>query len=209
NERMRKKLDAPGSKGRLFNVYKRLVNNYVSVGDLSAADAQLRKSQALLNESRSWPNYEHFRSSWEGNVEETKARILEARGRYSEAEAAYHKAGILIRDALEKSANRPSALPRAVWELGLDYMLANEGRTKDAQGRLAETEVDIRRALLNRLTTAGKYNQDTARITLHLAYCLSEQARIADAEHLARAAVEIYQTIGFSDDAQAYIMSLN
>jgi hypothetical protein len=38
---------------------------------------------------------------------------------------------------------------------------------------------------------------------------LSEQARFADAEHLARAAVEIYQTIGFRDDAQPYVMSLN
>jgi tetratricopeptide (TPR) repeat protein len=36
NERMRKKLDAPGSKGHLFNIYKRLVINYIYAGDLSA-----------------------------------------------------------------------------------------------------------------------------------------------------------------------------
>jgi CHAT domain-containing protein len=209
NERMRKKLDAPGSKGFLFNIYRRLVINYVNVGDLRAADAQLRKSQALMNEARRWPNYEHFGLGWEGNLEDTKARILEARGRYSEAEAAYHKAGILIREALEKWSNRPTAQPRAVWELGLDFMLANEGRTKARQGRLAEAEVDIRRALLNRLTAAGKYNQDTAQIILYLAHLMSEQARFAEAEHLSRAAVEIYQTISFRDDAQPYVIALN
>jgi CHAT domain-containing protein len=69
--------------------------------------------------------------------------------------------------------------------------------------------LDTRRALLSRLKAVGKYNQDTAQFILLFANLLVEQARFADAEKLARTAVEIYQALGFPDDAQAMVAANN
>jgi hypothetical protein len=81
--------------------------------------------------------------------------------------------------------------------------------TKQAQGRLAEAEVDIRGALLNRLKTVGKYHPTTARISRASATLLSLEGRHAEAERTARSAVEIYQELGYRDDLDSLAQSLN
>ena len=85
-KQMATKLNAPGSKGRMFNVYTRLTANSIFLGDLAAAEGYARRGQELLAESRNWPNVGDARSSYESNVESTKGRIAEARGRYRDAE---------------------------------------------------------------------------------------------------------------------------
>ena len=78
----------------------------------------------------------------------------------------------------------PSAPPREQFEQIIDYLTAFEGRAKYKQGRLAEAEIDIRRALLSRLKANGKYNADTAQIVMIFAQLMNEQARWSDAEKL-------------------------
>ncbi|RYG86887.1 MAG: tetratricopeptide repeat protein, partial [Alphaproteobacteria bacterium] len=81
------------------------------------------------------------------------------------------------------------------------YAVLNQARMKAQQGRLAEAEVDARRALLSRLKDVGKYNPVTINFMRGFAGILIEEGRYEDAEKLARVAIEINRTIGVADDA--------
>jgi CHAT domain-containing protein len=88
-------------------------------------------------------------------------------------------------------------------------MTLAEGRSKLRQGRLAEGEIDIRRALLNRLKYVGKYHADVAQMLFVLAEVMDEQGRHGDSEDLARRSFEIYRSIGYRADGQFYVAALN
>ena len=197
-----KKVEEQGrGKGLLFGINFRIVASYLTLGDVKQAEIHLNKNQALLNESKSWQNVDMFRSSWESNVEYGRARVLQARGNYRDAELAFRKAQTLQRDAIAKSPKWPSRPAADTMEAAVDFMLNYEGQTKARQGRLNEAEADIRRALLSRLKTVGKYHPDTAQITSSLASLLAEQTRFAEAEQLARTSVEIYQALGAPEES--------
>ena len=78
----------------------------------------------------------------------------------------------------------------------IDTTVLSQARMKARQGRLAEAEVDARRALLSRLKDTGKYNPATPRFVMGLAGILVEQGRYDEAEQLARVALEINRTVG-------------
>ncbi len=198
----------PAKKGRLFSWYRWGVVLNLWLGDLPQAEMNLNRMQALAEQSRIWPNVDQYRSSWAADIEDSKARLYEAHGQLRQAETAYHRAQELRRDALAKSASWPNPPTRGVFQLGIDWLLAFEGRTKVRQGRLAEGEADIRRALLNRLRVNGKFNPDTAQMIIQLASVLIEQARYAESEQLARTAVEIYQVLGYREDSQSFVDAL-
>jgi CHAT domain-containing protein len=205
----RKIEEARAGKGLLFGNNSRIVNSYLTLGDLRQAEIYVNKNVALLAESKSWPNVDMFRSSWEASVENGRARLLNARGNYREAELAFRKSQILLRDSLAKAPNWPNRPPADSIESAIDFALNYEGQAKARQGRLKEAEADIRRAMLSRLKTVGKYHPDTAQITNSLASLLSEQARFAEAERLARASVEIYQALGYPEESTIHAFSLN
>jgi CHAT domain-containing protein len=199
----------PRGKGRIFNSNLRIVVSYLINGDLRQAEVYVNRNQALLNESKSWPNVDMFRSSWEANVEDGRARLLSARGKFREAELGFRKAQALLRDAHAKSARWPNKPPAGAFESGIDFALNFEGQAKARQGRLAEAEADIRRAMLSRLKTVGKYHPDTAQITVSLANLLVEQARFAEAEQLSRTAADVYRTLGYPEEATVHAFALN
>ena len=197
-------------KGRFFSSNLRILIAYVINGDLPQAEVYAKKNQALLAESKGWHNnVDMYRTAWEGDVEHGNARVLQARGRYREAELAYRKAQVLLRDAVGKSASWPNPPPRAGFESTVDFLLAYEGQAKARQGRLSEAEADTRRALLSRLKAVGKYHPDTAQITAMLANVLSEQARFAESEKLARTTVDIYRAVGYPEDTTVHAFALN
>jgi len=76
----------------------------------------------------------------------------------------------------------------------IDFAVLWQARMKARQARLAEAEVDARRALLSRLKDVGKYNTLTPHFVMGLADILVEQGRYAEAEQLARVAVDPTQT---------------
>jgi CHAT domain-containing protein len=205
-----KKVEEQGrGKGLLFGVNLRIISSYLTLGDVKQAESYLAKNQALLNESKSWQNVDLFRSSWEANVEYGRARVLQARGNYRDAELAFRKAQTLQRDAITKSPKWPSRPATDIMESSIDFMLNYEGQSKARQGRLNEAEADIRRALLSRLKTVGKYHPDIAQITNSLAGLLSEQARFGEAEQLARTSVDIYQALGAPEESTIHAFALN
>jgi CHAT domain-containing protein len=200
---------ASGNKGPLMNTYRFISTMLIRSGDLTQAETYVRKVQALVSESRSWGGFPLYGSNWQSELYEATAGLAEARGRFAEAEAAFRRAEISRRETLLVLAKWPVAPPRALFELNIDAMISAQGRMKARQGRLVEAEADVRRALLNRLTAAGKYTTGTAQQAAALAEVLAQQGRYPEAEKLARTALDIYRTIGLADDTQAVVNTLS
>src|SRR6185295_7885990 len=162
-ERMAQRLNVsqPPNKGRAFGINSRTANNLLQLGQVNKAESYVKRNVALLSEARSWPNAQQYLSSFEASTEDARGRLLLARGQYAEAEAAYSKAEAKYRDALVKSRSWPNAVPAATFESAIDYATLFTGRAKAMQGRHAEAEIDMRRALLSRLKSVGKYHADT------------------------------------------------
>jgi CHAT domain-containing protein len=197
------------NKGPLFNSYRWIGSILIHMGDLAQAETYLRKSQALLTEARTWNGFPLYGSNWQAELYEATGALAEAKGQFAEAEAAYRRAELAKREVVVASAKWPIAPPRGQMEFNVDSMIAAQGRVKARQGRLAEAEADIRQALLNRLTLAGKYTSGTAQRTSGLADVLVEQGRYPEAEKLARTTLDIYRTIGLADDTPPIVGALS
>jgi len=200
--------DVPGRKGRMFNAYRWQVIGHTSLGEIGKAEAALGRLRSLMNTSRLWPSVEQFRISWEADLEDARARVLEVRGRYKDAEAAYDKSRMLGARVITLSASWPNPPPRFSLELNQDFLAIFAARVKGKQGRLIEMEADIRRALLNRLKISGKYNNLTPQFIFALTRAMIEQRRFKEAEELARAGVEIYRDIGMAEDSVQVVNGL-
>ena len=76
------------------------------MGDVSQADAYVRRNATLVQEARGSPHpnwrkcYAVYGRSWEADADEGKALIFEARGQFEEAEAAYVRAEAFRRASL-------------------------------------------------------------------------------------------------------------
>jgi CHAT domain-containing protein/tetratricopeptide (TPR) repeat protein len=209
-ERMAQRLNVsqPPNKGRAFGINSRTANNLLQLGQVNKAESYVKRNVALLSEARSWPNAQQYLSSFEASTEDARGRLLLARGQYAEAEAAYSKAEAKYRDALVKSRSWPNAVPAATFESAIDYATLFTGRAKAMQGRHAEAEIDMRRALLSRLKSVGKYHADTTNMLTFLSELLFEQARLKESEALARASIEVLDAIGYGRDSGAYVNAL-
>jgi CHAT domain-containing protein len=197
------------SQGRQFPLNLLMTGTYLSLGDVNRAESYVQRNKALLVEARSWRTFEMFRTSYLANIEEGNARVYAARGQYAEAEQSCHRGEAYQRDALVRSSEWPSASPREAFEWGIDWLIALEGRMKAQQGRVAEAETDVRRALLSRLAKVGKYHANTAEIVGMFAAVLIEQGRYQEAEKLIRTVVEIYQSLGYSIDSPPLVGANN
>jgi CHAT domain-containing protein len=209
NQALARNLENANQKGGLFAINLRIVGAFLSLDDLKQAEAYVRKSQSLLKQSKAWKNRDTHGTFFEAYTEAPNADLLFRRGRYREAELAFHKSQILLRDAIVKSASWPNPPLKDGFQSKADLLLMTEGMAKQAQGRLAEAEVDIRAALLNRLRTVGKFHASTARIARVLGSLLSAEGRFAEAEQTARSSVEIYKELGYREDVEGLALALN
>ncbi|OKO90455.1 hypothetical protein AC629_04565 [Bradyrhizobium sp. NAS80.1] len=212
---LRESAGAPGAKGYQFNANRTVAAILIQMGDIAQAEAYLRRSLTAIQEPRTsglprWRAfYARFGQTWEGEIEITRGQIFEARGQFAEAEAAYRAAEVRKRagnKAVLESDNPPA---ETVLLQTVDSMILNEARMKARQGRLAEAEVDARRALLSRLKDTGKYNPVTPRFVMGLAGILVDQGRYDEAEQLGRVALEIAKTVGVPDDSQSTVQMLS
>jgi CHAT domain-containing protein len=208
NER---ELVLPGSKGRgwLFANYRWISQIYFMLGDMAQGEAYVRRIQTRIVEARSWPSYSIYRLGWQTDVERSVGRLHEVRGQFRQAEAAYGRAERYLREWVPKREGLHGASPRTQGEGGIDQLVAWQGRMKALQGRMAEGEADVRRALLSRLKSIGKYNTQTVQYITMLASLMVDQGRYADAEKLTRTAIEINTTLGVAEDSQSTAGTLN
>jgi CHAT domain-containing protein len=201
--RMLTEYNRPGGYGRLINTYRGMVDIYITLGDLNQAETNARRIQDLIQQLRGSPNYHGFlRSSSESDLEQAQARLFEARGQLRQAEASYRRAEELRRASIRDRNTVPYPPAQSLLEQAADFLAAAQGRVKARQGRIAEGEADVRRALLSRLKASGKYSLQTAYYVSVLANLLVEQGRFVEAEQLTRTQIEIYQAIGVPSDAQ-------
>jgi CHAT domain-containing protein/tetratricopeptide (TPR) repeat protein len=198
-----------GNRGSLFNSYRFISMLQIRLGDLAQAEIYVRKIETLLSEARSWKNFPMFGANWQAELYEASGNLAEAKGLYADAEAAYRKAELAKRQVMAQAEREHWPAPRSQFEFNIDSMISAQGRAKARQGRLAEAEADIRRALLGRLTAAGKYNSATAGQANSLAEVLTGEGRYAEAEKLSRSALDIYRTIGLGDDTSAVVGCLS
>jgi CHAT domain-containing protein len=200
--RLAREMDVKGSKGFLFNANRNISQLYLALGDFQKGEAYARKNTALLQQAKGWEGYEgHRRVSWNGDVERGNGNLYEARGQYREAEAAYRRTEMWW---AQKQGLKPPTdikVPPDQAAHALDQVIAIGGRTKARQGRVAEGEADVRRALLNRLKVTGKYNLQTSRFIGHLANLMVEQGRLVEAEKLTRTQIDIHQVLGVAKDS--------
>jgi CHAT domain-containing protein len=209
-ERMAQRLNiGVANKGRSFVINHRMTINLLHLGEIGKAETYVKRNIALISEARAWPNAQPFLSNWEAATEDSKGRFAQARGRYREAEAAFVRSEALYRDAQVKSRSWNIIVAQSTFEGAIDYAAVFCGRAKAAQGRLAEAEIDVRRALLSRLKLVGKYHADTANMLNIFSELLFEQSRLKEAEALARASLEIYEAIGYSHETTGYVYALN
>src|SRR5207302_9810474 len=93
--RQGKEMDAAGAKGYQFDSNRQIASIYLQMGDVTQAEAYLRRNMALIVEARTsgLPNwrksYAGLGQSWEAVVEAHRGMIFEARGQFRDAEASY------------------------------------------------------------------------------------------------------------------------
>ncbi|TYO66080.1 CHAT domain-containing protein [Bradyrhizobium hipponense] len=208
---LRESASMPGAKGLQFNTNRGIASVLIQMGDVAQAEAYLRRSLTAIQEARTsgHPNwrssYAKFGQSWEGELEISRAQIFEARGQFAEAEAAYRTAELRKRSSTKAVLEADNPPAETLLLQVIDGIVLNQARMKARQGRLAEAEVDARRALLSRLKDTGKYNPVTPRFVIGLASILVDQGRYDEAEKLGRVALEINKTVGVPEESQATV----
>jgi CHAT domain-containing protein len=205
-----------GAKGYALGANFQIAQIMLQMGDVRQAEAYIRRNDAFINEARTSgmpamrQSYAIYGQNWESAIESGNALIFEARGQFAEAEKAFRlseqrkRAG--MKAMLNDAENPPS---ESSLLLAADYSTLGQARMKARQGRLAEAEVDARRALLARLKDTGKYHAATPRFVMGLADIMVEQGRYADAEKLVRVAIDINRTIGVTPEAYSSVQLLS
>lgn len=212
---LRESASMPGAKGLQFATNRGIASALIQMGDVAQAEAYLRRNLTAIQEARTsgHPNwrssYARFGQSWESELEISRAQIFEARGQFAEAEAAYRTAELRKRASTKAVLEADNPPAETVLLQAIDGIVLNQARMKARQGRLAEAEVDARRALLSRLKDTGKYNPVTPRFVMGLAGILVDEGRYNEAEKLGRVALEINKTVGVPDDSQSTVQLLS
>lgn len=212
---LRESASMPGAKGLQFNTNRGIASVLIQMGDVAQAEGYLRRSQTAIQEARTsgHPNwrasYAKFGQGWEGELELGRALIFEARGQFADAEVAYRNAELRKRASTKALLEADNPPAETILLQAIDGIILNQARMKAKQGRLAEAEVDARRALLSRLKDTGKYNSVTPRFVMGLAGILVDQGRYEEAEKLGRVALEIANKVGVPEDSQATVQVLS
>jgi CHAT domain-containing protein/tetratricopeptide (TPR) repeat protein len=201
--------DHPETELSLIVCYRFTSQVYIYLGDLVHAEEYVKKNDALIERKLPVLGNDKFRDGYVREVHFGRGRLFEARGQYREAEEEYRIAYDLSQQLISTLAGAVSATFLSNLETARDNLIASGGRVKARQGRFAEGEADARQALLNRLSSVGKYNLTTTRTIPYLSTILIEEGRYAEAEKLTRAAIEIYLAIGASKDSLAFASNLS
>lgn len=200
--RLAEAADKSRLRGRVMNAYRTASHVAIELGRLELAEQFVGYSETTYRElSTGRGNTFMHQTSWQSEIDLTKAQIASARGRHAEAERYFSAAIANVRDAVEKSKHWPDKPAAGVMEYNNDVNIVRLGETKLAQGRIVEAEVDIRQALLSLLRRNGKYFGPTAQATSALSQVLVEQGRYSEAEKLARTSIEIFREMGLDESA--------
>ncbi|MBV9347543.1 MAG: CHAT domain-containing protein, partial [Pseudolabrys sp.] len=204
-----------GNRGTMINAARNIANLLVQLGDVAQADAYAQRVISRVSEARGSPHpswresYNRYGNTWEADADEAKALVFEARGQYRQAEDFYKRAEAFRRRAVADIPKFEYKVPVSQMEVSANHSLRAQARVKAKQGRLAEAEADARKALLNVLKIAGKYDPQSRAFMTELASVLVDQGRYADAEKIVKAAVDVQTAVGVAEDSQNYVTTLS
>ena len=131
-------------KGFLFTVYRQVALAELALGNFERAQSYMLKLNGLWKSASSIQGFSSHGGTWEGNVEDIKARLFEARGQLEDAVRANQRAEQLRRNNIDKSATAFIAMPRSALEQAADLLLLSGAQLKSRLGRVG-AEARIRR----------------------------------------------------------------
>jgi CHAT domain-containing protein len=190
------------SGGQHIGDYGLVAKARLFTGDIAGAERALAEAQGIFDSlpkeaARAWPI---FSDHWRSLLETSRSMILQETGRYAEAERAARLAVASEERAIphydQMRVVGRNMFPRGQMERSVELMRTVHAMTLLRQGRLAEAEVEQRRALLNLLARYGRYSPEVGGAVSRLALIVQEQGRASDAETLAKAAVNIFENTG-------------
>ena len=184
-------------RGRIIVWNNSLARLYAASGDIARADQIFAKVEQLLEEARQWRGWGRKGAHWRATFYYARGKVLDLRGQYEEAEEAYRAALDALAEFDQASSDEKIVDP----EFRIDNLRALLGRNLLYQNRLVAAEIEVRGGLLRTLARGGRYTADTAVLVGRLARVVLEQGRTREAELLARAHVEIYESMGARRDS--------
>lgn len=168
------------NKGMLILMNYLLVVWYVFDGYQEPAERALARAKAVGDDPRLWISPER-----RAQIAIASGRVLELRGQFAEAETAYREAMALL-----------SSDPASVSSPTMTYVSGLLSVTLAQQGKLAEAEVEARRALIASLRKRGRTHLQSSETAQFLAQILLEQGRYQEAEVFARESQAMREALG-------------
>jgi CHAT domain-containing protein len=178
-----------------------LARSRLLTGDIAGAEKAVGDAQATFDSLRSSRPFAVFGDHWRGILSGAQSDFLREVGRYGEAEKVAREGLASEERAFPRydqmaAVARGTMFPRGQMERAAELLRTNVAMALLRQGRLAEAEVEQRRLLLSQLGRYGHYSPEVAGAVSRLALIVQEQGRSADAETLAKAAVDIFENTG-------------
>jgi CHAT domain-containing protein len=186
--------------GEKFTARTALVNVYVKLGDMPAAEQALADAEKFFKNYKTKKNWALFYEDWYTTLLTARANVETERGHLAAAEATWREAIRNREIALQKydaqQAATTSPFPRQGPENAETMAMLSLANVLRLEGKLLEAEVSARRALLLVLERRTRYSAETANAMVGLAYILNDQGRYAEAEKLGSVAVVTYEGFG-------------
>ncbi|CAK0774978.1 putative Tetratricopeptide TPR_2 repeat protein [Azospirillaceae bacterium] len=196
-----KLIEASGARqGMLTGAYRSLVQEYSQFGDLESARQWLERLRGLMDGLRSKKRYAEQGDHWEKNLAWAEAMFAQEAGKLRGAEQAYRRS-LALEERLVGGAADQNDVEDALEDEKSSILWRFSSGVLTPLGRGLEAEAVARQALLLALKNHGRYAPQTASALGALTSALAEQGRLGDAETLARAAIDVYEKIGFERDA--------
>jgi len=196
-------------EGARVTRYISLAATFALAGDVAAADAALQDAQDRLHylddpgmiSGGDAALVLVIRSAFTSGT----AEVLAAHGKYREAQAVFRQGAAEIDASIARGREVANYMSQATIEEAKPRVKGEihrgASRNLRLQGRLPESEVEARQAVRTLVARWGRDNQYTAGAIVTLSEVLLAEGRAADAERLARVALEVYDKSGALPDS--------
>jgi len=168
---------------------------------LSGLDRQLEARRRAPEDWRLWGH------SYMSAYHRARAAVFQAEGRLVAAESEHRSAIASWESFLEINPRTIEGFSPVRRNLVGSRISRENGliRNLSLQGRLHEAEMVVRDLLARILQLTGRDSVESARVVIGFARILTEQGRYADAEAMARAALDILARLGTPDRSQLVV----